>query len=223
MRLVIQTNKGVLTPLVWTDAAFETFRKGEFSALSWQGTWDFAVAYFTGNVVEHEGSAYVALVENENSEPPSVNWELVVSQGPTGPAGPDGPAGPNNITAATTTTDITGLLKGDGALVSAAVAPTDYIANSDARLSDARAPLTQQAIVALPYPAKLSHTVNVVDAAVTATSKLLVTLAGVADTQTNAGLLIWSLSAVPLTGSFNVHVESPRPIAGPLVINYAIG
>ena len=39
--------------------------------------------------------------------------------------GPVGPAGPNNITTATET-DITGILKGDGANVSAAVEDTDY-------------------------------------------------------------------------------------------------
>ena len=39
--------------------------------------------------------------------------------------GPVGPAGPNNITTSTET-DITGILKGDGANVSAAVEDTDY-------------------------------------------------------------------------------------------------
>lgn len=66
-------------------------------------------------------------------------------QGPAGPAGPQGapgekgepgekgdtgatgPAGPNTITAETTTT-LTGLLKGDGTSVAAAVAGTDYVA-----------------------------------------------------------------------------------------------
>lgn len=60
-------------------------------------------------------------------------------QGPAGPAGPQGepgekgdtgatgPAGPNTVTADTTTT-LTGLLKGDGTTVAAAVAGTDYVA-----------------------------------------------------------------------------------------------
>ncbi len=48
-------------------------------------------------------------------------------QGPTGAQGEPGPAGPNTVTAETATT-LTGLLKGDGTTVSAAVAGTDYVA-----------------------------------------------------------------------------------------------
>jgi hypothetical protein len=40
----------------------------------------------------------------------------------------------------TTATDITGLLKGNGSVVSAATAGTDYVATDDARLTDARTP-----------------------------------------------------------------------------------
>lgn len=57
-------------------------------------------------------------------------------QGPAGPTGPQGPQGntgeqgPNQITGSTATS-LTGLLKGNGATVSAAVAGTDYIAGND--------------------------------------------------------------------------------------------
>lgn len=48
-------------------------------------------------------------------------------QGPTGAQGEPGPSGPNMVTAETETT-LTGLLKGDGTSVAAAVAGTDYVA-----------------------------------------------------------------------------------------------
>lgn len=48
-------------------------------------------------------------------------------QGEIGPQGPQGEAGPNAISTATTT-DLTGLLKGDGSSILAAVAGTDYAA-----------------------------------------------------------------------------------------------
>lgn len=80
----------------------------------------------------------------------------------TGPVGPTGAAGPNTITGATTTT-LTGPLKGNGSIVSASVITKSEIDNAgtweigeiptgttastvcignDARLSDARTPLT---------------------------------------------------------------------------------
>ena len=46
--------------------------------------------------------------------------------GPQGPTGPQGDPGPNTVSAATSTS-LTGLLKGNGATVSAAVAGTDYV------------------------------------------------------------------------------------------------
>ena len=47
--------------------------------------------------------------------------------GPTGAQGATGPSGPNTVTAETATT-LTGLLKGNGTSVAAAVAGTDYVA-----------------------------------------------------------------------------------------------
>jgi hypothetical protein len=53
--------------------------------------------------------------------------------------GASGLDGPNLITAATATS-LTGLLKGSGSLVAAAIAGTDYVAVNDSRLTDARTP-----------------------------------------------------------------------------------
>jgi len=66
-----------------------------------------------------------------------VAYTVSTGVGPTGPTGATGPAGadgPNNITTATTT-DISGIIKGDGANVSAAVSGTDYAAASHTHVS----------------------------------------------------------------------------------------
>jgi len=57
--------------------------------------------------------------------------------GADGAPGAQGDPGPNSISTSTATS-LTGLLKGDGAHVAVATAPTDFVATSDARLSDAR-------------------------------------------------------------------------------------
>jgi hypothetical protein len=59
--------------------------------------------------------------------------------GATGATGATGAAGPNTVTSSTTT-NITGLLKGNGSVVSAATAGTDFVATNDSRLTDARTP-----------------------------------------------------------------------------------
>lgn len=51
--------------------------------------------------------------------------------GPTGGAGPPGPPGPNVVVNNTTSTDVNGLLKGNGLVVSQAVGGVDYLRPSD--------------------------------------------------------------------------------------------
>lgn len=80
-----------------------------------------------------------------------------------------------------------------------------------------------QATVILPFPANREHSVVVTDAAVTGTSKILVTLAGVPETQDNSVVDLLSLSAVPETGQFTLRATFNHPHAGPLVINYSLG
>ena len=82
-----------------------------------------------------------------------------------------------------------------------------------------------QATVTLPSPAKYDHRVVVTDAAVSGTSKLMVSLAGVSETSVNtpetAGALV--LAGLPAAGSFTFIGTFQQPISGPLDINYMIG
>ncbi len=67
---------------------------------------------------------YLALSQGYDS---TGDWadSLVGSQGGEGPQGDPGPAGPNEVSTSTST-NITGILRGDGSTVVAAVAGTDY-------------------------------------------------------------------------------------------------
>lgn len=47
------------------------------------------------------GSSYICVTANTNSQPPSVNWNLIASEGAQGPAGPQGPQGATGLTGAT--------------------------------------------------------------------------------------------------------------------------
>ena len=79
-----------------------------------------------------------------------------------------------------------------------------------------------QVTVNLPYPASVNHTVNVIDAAVLPTDKIMPSLAGVPDTQINSGgmLDVLSMEAFPKTGSFDFILHTATPSGGPVVINY---
>lgn len=72
-------------------------RPGEDGAgLTWRGAWSNVTAYVINDVVEHEGSSYIAVAGNTNSEPPSANWELVAAKGQDG-EGEDGEDGASFI------------------------------------------------------------------------------------------------------------------------------
>jgi hypothetical protein len=79
-----------------------------------------------------------------------------------------------------------------------------------------------QVTATLPYPAQRSNVINIIDATMAATDKILVTLAGVADTQANAGFIeVLYLAAVAKAGSFDLVIETRVPEGGPVVINYS--
>jgi hypothetical protein len=81
-----------------------------------------------------------------------------------------------------------------------------------------------QATVTLPY-VSTRHSVSVTDANVSSSSKIILSLAGVAETDTNASdsIDVLSMMAVPATGSFLFQALFLTPIGGPLKINYAVG
>lgn len=74
--------------------------------------------------VEPEEDASVD-VENDPETQKAI-FNFSIPKGETGSTGPQGDPGPNTVSAATSTS-LTGLLKGNGATVSAAVAGTDYV------------------------------------------------------------------------------------------------
>ena len=139
-------------------------------------------------------------------------------KGEKGDTGATGPAGPNTITAETATT-LTGLLKGDGTSVSAAVAGTDYVApvagkglssndyttEEKTKLEGLSAPVARTATLTVAGWSGTTQTVSVTG--VTADSILTVTYApashdawldaGVYCSAQGAGTLTFTCESVP--------------------------
>jgi len=49
--------------------------------LVWQGEWNELTTYAPGDVVRKDGASYVAVVGNQNTSPPSDNWNLMAQKG----------------------------------------------------------------------------------------------------------------------------------------------
>jgi hypothetical protein len=62
--------------------------------LTWSGPWDSNTPYAVGDVVESEGSAYVAINANGASPPPDADWALLAQSGALGATGATGDVGP---------------------------------------------------------------------------------------------------------------------------------
>jgi hypothetical protein len=59
--------------------------------LKYQGLWSSAPTYDVGDVVEYNGTSYVAIVSHANIEPPNASyWGVLASKGDAGPAGTSG-------------------------------------------------------------------------------------------------------------------------------------
>lgn len=52
--------------------------------LNWRGEWSTATTYAVGDGVTHNRSSYIAVSSNQNSEPPSSNWDLLAPHGEDG-------------------------------------------------------------------------------------------------------------------------------------------
>jgi hypothetical protein len=59
----------------------------------WKSAWSNSITYIPKDVVRYNGSSYIALLTNTNSQPPSVNWSLMASKGDAGINGINGTNG----------------------------------------------------------------------------------------------------------------------------------
>ena len=82
-----------------------------------------------------------------------------------------------------------------------------------------------QVTVTLPTPANNRHSVVVTDAAVTAASKIMLTLANTAATAVNEieDIQLSTMGALPAVGSFKFLADFKNPISGPILVNYILG
>lgn len=68
--------------------------------LTWRGAWSSSTAYVVDDAVSSNGSSYIAVANNTNSQPPSANWNVLASKGDTGATGPAGAQGATGATGA---------------------------------------------------------------------------------------------------------------------------
>ena len=58
--------------------------------LVWKDVWNSATTYEVDDAVSFDSSSYVAVTQNTNSQPPSVDWSLLAAQGEVGAQGIQG-------------------------------------------------------------------------------------------------------------------------------------
>jgi hypothetical protein len=81
------------------NSAAASAKVAQVSKLCWKGEWSASVAYEKNDVVEYEGSSYVAIDCSTNILPTdAAHWELLAAKGDTGATGPQGPQGPQGAT-----------------------------------------------------------------------------------------------------------------------------
>jgi len=70
------------------------------SAFSWMGTWQNGVAYSANDLVEYQGSTYLAVQDTAGTQNPSdaAFWSLFAAAGADGTPGQQGPAGDTGAT-----------------------------------------------------------------------------------------------------------------------------
>ena len=96
---IIANGQGAITGPVLNNILDSMVLSSLFDA----GTWYPASTYSPLDVVQYNGSTYVAIAESTNVPPPNAAyWQVFASIGATGPAGPTGPAGGALVTVGTT-------------------------------------------------------------------------------------------------------------------------
>lgn len=80
-------------------------------------------------------------------------------------------------------------------------------------------------VVNIPYGSQFFASVQVTDAAISAASKLVASLAGGADTAENEAddIADWQLTATPGAGVINFNFFCPGVFGGPVTANYLVG
>ena len=67
----------------WVTVAY-TGAKGDVG-MSWEGAWDSGTSYQANDVVEHDGSCYICILESTDNEPPNAtHWEVLAEKGDKG-------------------------------------------------------------------------------------------------------------------------------------------
>lgn len=98
--------------------------------------------------------------------------------------------------------------------------------SADRTLSITLLPTTtaKQTNITLPAPARQSHSVVVVDTSVAATSKIMLSLAGVPPSAVNEwdDIDLLDMLAIPAVGYFTFLARFLNPISGPLLVNYLV-
>lgn len=72
--------------------------QGADGNIVWQGTWDSGTIYNINDVISHNGSSYVCIIEHSNQVPPNATyWDIMSSKGNTGKTGIQGPQGESGL------------------------------------------------------------------------------------------------------------------------------
>lgn len=79
-----------------------------------------------------------------------------------------------------------------------------------------------QALITLPYSMGGLTTVNVVNAGVSAVSKIISELVATVENEAD-DIDDWEITATPLAGSVDFNVFCPAPFGGQVSVNYMIG
>ncbi len=101
-----------------TKKGFDKVVSVDFTGvITYKGAYNASTDYAVGDSVDYNGSSYVMFNDAAAGTAPTdtTYWQVLANKGATGAAGADGP---NNITTSTTT-NLTGFLKGNGSVVSA--------------------------------------------------------------------------------------------------------
>ena len=97
---IIANGTGAITGPVLNNILDSMVLSSIFNA----GTWSQYVTYLPTDIVQYNGSSYIALTTSTNQVPPNATyWQVLASIGPTGPQGPAGTAGGALVTVGTTT------------------------------------------------------------------------------------------------------------------------